>query len=185
MHIEPPDFGAFQQNQHFLYFCSCGGTMMITDSDKKFLEMALNQADENIGSGGGPFGAIIVREGDVIAMSGNRVVAEADPTAHAEVLAIRRAAALLGTHILSDCVLYTSCEPCPMCLGAIYWAGIPRVVYAATRDDAAAAGFNDDLIYREIALDPSERQVSFERSGGERGRQVFERWVSFPGKIPY
>lgn len=158
---------------------------MVTESDKKFLERALAAADENIGSGGGPFGALIVREGRVIALSGNRVVAEADPTAHAEVLAIRSAAALLGTHILSDCVLYTSCEPCPMCLGAIYWAGITRVVYAATREDAAAAGFNDDLIYREIALDPSERQVEFVSAGQEGGRRVFERWISFPGKTPY
>jgi tRNA(Arg) A34 adenosine deaminase TadA len=147
--------------------------------------MAINQANENIGSGGGPFGALIVRAGEVISMSGNRVVADVDPTAHAEVLAIRRAASLLGTHMLSDCVLYSSCEPCPMCLGAIYWAGITRVIYAATREDAAAAGFNDDLIYREIALAPTERQVSFERSEEEHGRQVFERWVRFPGKTPY
>jgi guanine deaminase len=159
--------------------------IMVTESDKKFLERALAAADENIGSGGGPFGALIVRGGEVIAASGNRVVAEADPTAHAEVLAIRRAASQLGTHILSDCVLYTSCEPCPMCLGAIYWAGITRVVYAATREDAAAAGFNDDLIYREIALAPSERQVTFEQASEERGRQVFERWIKFPGKTPY
>ncbi len=120
---------------------------------------AIVTASGNIADGGGPFGAVVVREGRVISRSGNRVVSEHDPTAHAEVLAIRMAAAAMGTHDLSDCVIYSSCEPCPMCLGAIYWSGIRRVVYASDRYRAAAAGFDDEMIYSELALDKESRSI--------------------------
>jgi guanine deaminase len=158
---------------------------MITENDRKFLEIALDIAGKNIFSGGGPFGAVIVKGDMVVAQSGNRVVADADPTAHAEVLAIRKASASMATHILDGCVLYTSCEPCPMCLGAIYWSGIKRVVYSATREDAAVAGFSDQHIYNEVALEPAKREVSFLSLDREKGRQIFEEWIRFPGKLPY
>jgi guanine deaminase len=158
---------------------------MISSGDRTYLEMAIAQASENIYAGGGPFGAVIVRDGEVLAMAANRVVAEADPTAHAEVLAIRLAARKLSTHDLSGCTLYTSCEPCPMCLGAIYWAGIERVVYAATRHDAAAAGFSDEHIYNEIALEIENRSIEFLNAGEEMGKEIFREWIGFPGKTPY
>lgn len=158
---------------------------MNNENDIKFLDVALDLAAENIRSGGGPFGAVIVRDGIIVSMSGNRVVEAADPTAHAEILAIRFASAKLGTHLLSDCVLYTSCEPCPMCLGAIYWAGIERVVYSATREDAARAGFNDRYIYEEIALAPADRNIEFLHAKKNRGVEVFSQWIDYPDKKPY
>jgi tRNA(Arg) A34 adenosine deaminase TadA len=157
----------------------------MTPEDKKFLSMALEAASANISEGGGPFGAVVVREGRAISVSGNRVVPDSDPTAHAEVTVIRQAAAALKTFDLSDCVIYSSCEPCPMCLGAIYWAGIRRVVYAADRHMAAAAGFSDELIYREIALAPSERSIVMERAMITEGEKVFTKWDSYPGKVQY
>lgn len=158
---------------------------MNNEGDRKFLGMALDLAAENITSGGGPFGAVIVRDGNIVSMSGNRVVEATDPTAHAEILAIRIASGKLGTHVLSDCVLYTSCEPCPMCLGAIYWAGIERVVYSATREDAALAGFNDRYIYEEIALAPADRSIKFVHAEKSRGIEVFRRWIDYPDKKAY
>jgi tRNA(Arg) A34 adenosine deaminase TadA len=157
----------------------------ITPEDKKFLSMALEAASANISEGGGPFGAVVVRKGKAISVSGNRVVPETDPTAHAEVSVIRQAAAAMKTFDLSDCVIYSSCEPCPMCLGAIYWAGIRRVVYAADRHMAAAAGFSDELIYREIALAPAERSIVMERAMVREGEKVFTKWDSYPGKVQY
>jgi len=153
--------------------------------DKEFLRRAVEIAGSGINNGGGPFGAVITKEGKVIAGSNNRVVLDSDPTAHAEILAIREAARLTGTHILDGCVLYASCEPCPMCLGAIYWSGIKRVVYASGRHDAAAAGFDDEFIYNEISLDPSARRVTFiHLEDGEAG-EVFGKWIDYDGKIPY
>ncbi len=157
----------------------------MTPDDNKFLSMALEAASANILEGGGPFGAVVVREGRAISVSGNRVVPDSDPTAHAEVTVIRQAAAALKTFDLSDCVIYSSCEPCPMCLGAIYWAGIRRVIYAADRHMAAAAGFNDEMIYREIALAPSERSIVMERAMVAEGEKVFAKWDSYSGKIQY
>ncbi len=158
---------------------------MEKETDITYLREAISLAGRNIVDGGGPFGAVIVKNGEIISASGNRVVNNCDPTAHAEVLAIRAAAGKLGTHSLNDCVLYTSCEPCPMCLGAIYWAGIQRVVFAATRYDAAEAGFNDQHIYNEISLDIEKRSVEFINLDASGGREVFRKWISFPGKIPY
>lgn len=159
--------------------------MELNISEKDFLRKAIETASGNIADGGGPFGAVVVRDGKVISRSGNRVVSEHDPTAHAEVLAIRMAAAALGTHDLSDCVIYSSCEPCPMCLGAIYWSGIRRVVYASDRHRAAAAGFDDEMIYSELALDIGSRSICMDRALTDEGDRIFNIWDSYPGKILY
>ena len=154
-------------------------------SDKELLGLAIKIAGEGIVDGAGPFGAVITMNGDIIASSGNRVVLDSDPTAHAEILAIRKAASVLNTHDLNGCVLYTSCEPCPMCLGAIYWAGIKKVVYSASRHDAASAGFNDEFIYNEIDLNPSERKVTFIRVSDPEAGEVFRKWENFDDRIKY
>jgi tRNA(Arg) A34 adenosine deaminase TadA len=108
-----------------------------------------------------------------------------DPTAHAEILAIRQAASFLKSHELGECTLYSSCEPCPMCLGAIYWAGIKKVVYASDRIDAARAGFSDNLIYKEIMLDPAKRKVTFLQMTDKGEKDVFRKWDELENKIPY
>lgn len=155
------------------------------NDDLTFLQEAIRTARNGIKNGGGPFGALITREGRVIARAYNRVVPSHDPTAHAEVLAIREASEKLRTHDLSGCVLYASCEPCPMCLGAVYWSGIRRVVYAAGREDAAAAGFNDSFIYSEMSLDPGERKITFIRLPDAGGDEPFKEWERFGDRIPY
>lgn len=159
--------------------------MKLNGEDRKFLKLAIGTAEENIKDGGGPFGAVIVTNGVVLARAGNRVVPGHDPTAHAEVQAIRLAAAALGTHDLSDCVIYASCEPCPMCLGAIYWAGIRRIVYASDRFRAAAAGFDDEKIYSELALDHGDRSIIMDRGLEKDGDSVLAMWENYPGKIQY
>jgi len=155
------------------------------DNDRLFLNKAIQIAADGIKKGGGPFGAVITQGDKIIASGNNRVVVSHDPTAHAEILAIRKASDHLKTHDLSDCTLYTSCEPCPMCLGAVYWSGIKKVVYAADRMDAAAAGFSDELIYKEIVLDPSSRHVMFLRIADCDGREPFNLWNEFEDKIAY
>ena len=154
-------------------------------SDNELLGLAIKIAGEGIVDGAGPFGAVITMNGDIIASSGNRVVLDSDPTAHAEILAIRKAASVLNTHDLNGCILYASCEPCPMCLGAIYWAGIKKVVYSASRHDAASAGFNDEFIYNEIDLNPSERKVTFIRVSDPEAGEVFRKWENFDDRIKY
>ncbi len=126
---------------------------------EKFLQKAIDIASENVNNNGGPYGAIIVKHAEIIAVSGNRVAADIDPTAHAEVMAIRLACLTLNEYSLSQCILYTSCEPCPMCLGAIYWARLEKVYYACQRLDAAKAGFDDSFIYDEISVQPEKRQI--------------------------
>lgn len=156
--------------------------------DKYFLERSVKIAFIGIENGGGPFGAVVAREGEIFAEAFNRVVLDNDPTSHAEILAIRKAASKLGTHDLSSCILYTSCEPCPMCLGAIYWAGIKKVFYAYDRKDAEKAGFSDKLIYDEISLDPSSRKISFIKLNGQGGdglKDVFKAWDNLENKTPY
>jgi tRNA(Arg) A34 adenosine deaminase TadA len=155
------------------------------ENDKIFLRRAIEIASENINTGGGPFGAVLVKDNNIISEAGNRVVVNSDPTAHAEILAIRSAASLLETHELNDCTLYSSCEPCPMCLGAIYWSGIKKVVYSCDRSDAETAGFSDKLIYNEIMLDPSKRIISFIRITDLGGKEVFRQWDEMDGKIAY
>ncbi|EED34973.1 guanine deaminase [Luminiphilus syltensis NOR5-1B] len=142
-----------------------------------FLHRAIQLASDNIDSGkGGPFGAVIVKNNEMIAESANRVLAHSDPTAHAEVEAIRSAGEALGTFDLSGCTLYASCEPCPMCLGAIYWARISAVYFAGDRKDAESAGFDDKLIYDEIALPVEQRRLSMIKVSGTDVGTVFQRW---------
>jgi guanine deaminase len=154
-------------------------------TDKDFLGRAVKIASDGIEKGSGPFGALVVRDEKIISESNNCVVLLHDPTAHAEVIAIREAAKILGTHDLSECVLYSSCEPCPMCLGAIYWSGIKKVCFAADRKDAAAAGFNDEFIYDEIAIAAEKRKVIFCRIESIDGKEVFRKWKAFENRIPY
>ena len=155
------------------------------NKDKEFLTRAIEIALSGISSGGGPFGAVLTRNGKIISESNNRVVLLKDPTAHAEILVIRQAARLLGTHDLSSCILYSSCEPCPMCLAAIYWSGIKRIVYSSDRNDVAAYGFSDSFIYKEICLDPSDRQITFQREIITGAQDVFKKWEEFVDKICY
>ena len=150
------------------------------------MRRAISLAEDNASSGnGGPFGAVIVKDGKVVAEGSNTVTVDNDPTAYAEVNAIRRACAVLGTFDLSGCELYTSCEPCPMCMAACYWAHISRVYYAAGRDDAAAAGFDDDMIYVEVAKPLDERKLPFIQLLPEEGLRPFLLWRSNPDKVRY
>ena len=153
--------------------------------DSKFMEMAINLSIENIDSGGGPFGAVIVRDGEVIATGANRVVPNADPTAHAEMTAIRNACAKLGTFQLSGCTIYSSCEPCPMCLSAIYWAGINRICYGNTKEDAKDIDFDDSFIYDQLELSYNERSIKCEHFMHAEALKAFHKWAEKEDKIPY
>ena len=146
---------------------------------------AIKLSAESVRSGGGPFGAVIVRNGEIIARGENRVTVCNDPTAHAEVSAIREAAARMGTYDLSGCEIYSSCEPCPMCLGAIYWARLDRLYYAGTRADAANVGFDDAHIYEELPLDPSQRELPTQTLLREEAQRVFEAWAGKLDKKEY
>ena len=146
---------------------------------------AIKLSAESVQSGGGPFGAVIVRDGEIIARGENRVTVCNDPTAHAEVSAIREAAARMGTYDLSGCEIYSSCEPCPMCLGAIYWARLDKLYYAGTRADAANVGFDDAHIYEELPLEPSQRELPTETLLREEAQRVFEAWAEKADKKEY
>lgn len=146
---------------------------------------AIRLASANVDNGGGPFGAVIARGGEIIATGVNRVTANCDPTAHAEVSAIRAAAQKLGTFNLSGCEIYSSCEPCPMCLGAIYWARLDRLFYGNTKADAARIGFDDAFIYKELALPLSERTLRAEQLLGKEAIATFEAWEQKTDKTPY
>lgn len=147
---------------------------------------AIELAERNASSvTGGPFGAVVVKDGKVIAEASNTVTVDNDPTAHAEVNAIRKACAALGTFDLSGCELYTSCEPCPMCLAACYWAHIDKVYYAADREDAAAAGFDDSDIYREVALPVDRRRIPFVHIMEKEGLRPFMLWNLNDKKVEY
>lgn len=152
---------------------------------KEYMMRAIETALHNVDNGGGPFGAVVVKDGEVISECGNRVTVSNDPTAHAEVLAIREAARKLGKYDLSDCEIYASCEPCPMCLGAIYWAHIGSVYYACTRDDAKAAGFNDSYIYNELSVEPKYRSVKMLQADSQEGLKVFKKWVDKDDRVEY
>lgn len=134
---------------------------------------------------GGPFGAVVVRDGQIVAEGFNQVTSTNDPTAHAEVVAIRRACQTLGVFDLTGCDIYTSCEPCPMCLSAIYWARIDRIFYANDRNDAAKIGFRDDLLYREIPLPLDQRSIPTQRLLAAEGFEAFAEWASKPDRIEY
>lgn len=149
------------------------------------MRKAIALSIENIANGGGPFGAVIARAGEVIATGVNRVTASCDPTAHAEVNAIRAAATHLGSFDLSGCEIYTSCEPCPMCLGAIYWARLDKIYYANNKHDAKNAGFDDSFIYDELELKPEARRLPSETVLRNEAIKAFETWTTKPDKIVY
>ena len=147
---------------------------------------ALALSLENVRSGrGGPFGAVVVKDGEIIAEGMNCVTTTNDPTAHAEIVAIRAACRKLQSFALPDCEIYSSCEPCPMCLGAIYWARPARVFYACVAADAAAAGFDDAFIYEELNRAPADRRVPMQQLLREESLQVFSAWIQQEKKIPY
>ena len=150
-----------------------------------FMREAIRISRQNMEKGGGPFGAVLVKDGKIIARSGNAVTLENDPTAHAEINAIREACSNLGDFDLSGCVLYSSCEPCPMCLGAIYWARIDKIYFAADRDDAAHAGFDDSFIYREIQKPVDQRTIPARQELRAEAVKTFEQWIAKEDKIQY
>lgn len=152
---------------------------------EQWLKLAIALALESLQEGGGPFGAVIVKNGREIAHGKNRVTLWNDPTAHAEVTAIREATRILGNYFLEDCVLYSSCEPCPMCLGAIYWARLKAVYFASTRYDAAEAGFSDELIYTELAKPLYQRRIPFFRIDHVGAGEVFKAWQQLPNRLEY
>ena len=156
-----------------------------TVEDEKFMQQAIDLSIENVANGGGPFGAVIARNGEVIATGTNRVTATCDPTAHAEVSAIRAACAALGTFKLTGCTIYTSCEPCPMCLSAIYWAGIDRIYYGNTKADAKQINFDDSFIYDQIALDHSERAIPCINIMRTQALAAFRAWSEKEDKVLY
>ena len=149
------------------------------------MRRAIALAEQSVSTGGGPFGAVIVRDGKIVGEGVNRVTANQDPTAHAEVVAIREAAAKLRTHDLSGCEIHASCEPCPMCWGAILWSRIDRIYFAATQSDAAAAGFDDANFYEELARPAEERRTPMVRALQDEGARPFAAWRKFSDKVRY
>ena len=152
---------------------------------QELMKTAIDLSVKNVAEGGGPFGAVIAKDGKIVATGVNRVTADHDPTAHAEVSAIRAAAKALGTFDLSGCEIYTSCEPCPMCLGAIYWAHLDRMYYGNTKTDAAKAGFDDAFIYKELDLDPQKRSLRSEMMMHDEALEAFGDWMKKDDKIRY
>jgi guanine deaminase len=158
----------------------------MNENHEKFMSRAIELAQHGIDANdGGPFGCIIVRNGEIIAEGNNRVTSTNDPTAHAEVVAIRNACEKLGTFQLDDCVIYTSCEPCPMCLGAIYWARPKQIFYGCTREDAAEIGFDDQFIYDEIAKPLDIRKIPLVNISRNAANIVFENWSNKLDKTKY
>jgi tRNA(Arg) A34 adenosine deaminase TadA len=154
--------------------------------DNTFMARAIQLSMENVHSGrGGPFGAVVVKDGNIIAEGANQVASTKDPTAHAEILAIRAACAKFGAVDLRGCEIYTSCEPCPMCLGAIYWARLSRVYFANAAADASSIGFDDSLIYREIPLPIARRAIPMIQMMREQALAAFRAWQENPNKILY
>lgn len=159
--------------------------MNFTDSDYHFMRMAAQLAYDNVDRGGGPFGAVIVRDGEIIATGVNTVTLTNDPTAHAEVNAIRAACKQEGSFQLKGCTVYSSCEPCPMCLSALYWAGVSRIYYGNTQDDADAINFSDRFIYRELDKPKVERLIPCIHMVNADTIKAFEKWASKTDKIEY
>lgn len=156
------------------------------EDKQAWMEEAVRLSLNNIQTGdGGPFGAVVVKEGKIISRGNNRVTSDNDPTAHAEVVAIREACRALGTYQLEGCEMYTSCEPCPMCLGAIYWARFDKVYYANTRHDAAQIGFDDAFIYEEIEKPHPQRRLSIEHLPNEKALAAFQLWQGKQNKTIY
>jgi len=155
-------------------------------SEEPFMRRAIELATEGMEQGrGGPFGAVVVLDGRIVGEGCNRVISSLDPTAHAEIVAVRAACAALGRFHLRGCVVYTSCEPCPMCLAALYWARVDRIVYANDRTDAARIGFDDAFIYEEVALPPAERSLSLVRMPSTEATRAFEAWTKKGDRVPY
>jgi tRNA(Arg) A34 adenosine deaminase TadA len=151
-----------------------------------FMERAIQLALENVRSGrGGPFAALVVKGGRIIATGTNVVTSSNDPTAHAEIMAIRAACATLGTFQLQQCELYSTCEPCPMCLGAIYWARPKQVFFGASAGDAARAGFDDVFIYKQIDMDPQQRAIPFSPLMRDEALECFRAWKEKADRVPY
>ena len=153
--------------------------------DCEFMQMAIDLSIENVANGGGPFGAVIVRNGEIVSTGANRVTANNDPTAHAEVNAIRAACAKVKSFKLEGCTCYTSCEPCPMCLSALYWAGVSRIVYGNTKEDAKAINFDDSFIYDEIAKPYAQRSIPCENLMRAEAYAGFRAWIEKEDKIEY
>lgn len=158
----------------------------MTDAEIKFLERAIELSRQGMQSGkGGPFGCVIVKDGKIVGEGYNQVTTTNDPTAHAEVVAIRNACQNLNTFQLTGCDVYASCEPCPMCLGAIYWARPKRVIYANTKKDAAAINFDDQFIYDEIKKPDDKRGIIFIHQPHQNATEVFQQWKNMENKIEY
>ncbi len=160
---------------------------MLNEKDhRKFMRMAIQLSERNVDQAkGGPFGAVVAKDGKLIAKSANKVTSSNDPTAHAEVSAIRAACKKLKTFDLSGCVIYTSCEPCPMCLGAIYWSRIQTIYYANTKTDAATIGFDDQFIYEELDQPMHQRQLPIIQMMREEALTAFKKWEKSPLKVAY
>jgi len=158
----------------------------MTEQDRQFMGRAIELARHGVDvNAGGPFGCVVVKDGEIIGEGNNRVTSTNDPTAHAEIIAVREACTRLGNFQLSGCTIYTSCEPCPMCLGAIYWARPDRVFYACTRDDAAKIGFDDDFIYEELEKSNADREMVAVELMRDEALEVFRRWADKPDKVEY
>ena len=158
----------------------------MTVNEQKFLKRAIELSETGMRNlQGGPFGCVIVKENEIIGEGWNQVTFLNDPTAHAEIVAIRNACRKIGSFQLNGCDIYTSCEPCPMCLGAIYWARPKKVIYANTREDAAAIAFDDAFIYEEIKNSPSQLKIQFIHSPNDDALKVFREWENFEGKTQY
>ncbi|MBK9673180.1 MAG: nucleoside deaminase [Bacteroidetes bacterium] len=156
--------------------------MVVENYMQEAIELSVKNVTDN---NGGPFGAVVVKDGKIIARGYNQVTSNNDPTAHAEVVAIREACKVLGTFQLTNCEIYTSCEPCPMCLGAIYWARPSRVYYANTKEDAAAIDFDDDFIYKELAKPIQYRELQFKQVMRNEAQEAFIIWKNKTDKIEY
>lgn len=157
----------------------------MSEQHEQFMKRAIELAQKGVDETGGPFGCVIVKDGQIVGEGYNEVTSTNDPTAHAEVVAIRNACKALGSFQLDGCEIYTSCEPCPMCLGAIYWARPARVFYAGTREDAAAAGFDDQFIYEELEKHIHDRSMALDNLSREEAQKVFQNWIGKADKTEY
>ena len=159
---------------------------MISKKDREFIERAIKLSEKGMdNNAGGPFGAVIVKDDKIIAEGYNQVTSSNDPTAHAEIVAIREACKNLNSFQLDGCIIYTSCEPCPMCLGAIYWARPSAVYYACTKEDAAEVGFDDDFIYKEIDAGMENRSIKFINLNRQEGKEIFKKWAAKEERTDY
>ena len=154
-------------------------------TNEELMRRAIELSENSVRNGGGPFGAVIAKDGEIIAEGSNRVTIDNDPTAHAEVCTIRKACEKLGTFDLKGCVIYTSCEPCPLCFGAIYWAHLEKIYYANDRKDAGKIGFDDDFIYEEIAIEPQYRKKPSEIILQNEAINAFKMWTLKDDKSEY